>query len=64
VFFDAQTPEALEGAIKTFEAHEDDFNSETCRRNAERFGRERFQQEFRAIVEELWSRFRRGEPLE
>ena len=64
VFFDAQTPEALEGAIKTFEAHEDDFNSETCRRNAERFGSERFQQEFRAIVEELWSRFRRGEALE
>ena len=64
VFFDAQTPEAIEGAIKTFEAHEDDFNSETCRRNAERFGRERFQQEFRAIVEELWSRFGRGEALE
>ena len=64
VFFDAQTPEALEGAIETFEAHEDDFNGETCRRNAERFGPERFQQEFRVTVEELWSRFRRGEALE
>jgi glycosyltransferase involved in cell wall biosynthesis len=60
VFFDAQTPEALEAAIKTFEVHEGAFKSEKCRRNAERFGRERFQQEFRATLEELWGRFQRG----
>jgi glycosyltransferase involved in cell wall biosynthesis len=64
IFFDAQTPEALEAAVKLFEDHEDDFKPEVCRRNAERFGRERFQREFRAAVEELWSRFQGGERLE
>ncbi len=64
VFFDAQASEAIEAAVKLFEAHEDEFEPRACRRNAERFGRERFQSEFRAAVEELWGRFRRGEALE
>ena len=64
VFFDAQTPEALEEAVNLFETHEDEFNPKVCRRNAERFGQERFRREFRATVEELWSRFQRGEELE
>ena len=64
VFFDTQTLDALEAAVKLFESHEDRFQPEACRRNAERFGQERFQREFRATVEELWGRFQRGEGLE
>ena len=60
VFFDEQTPEALAAAVETFEAHEGEFEPEACRRNAERFGQERFQEEFRATVEELWSSFHKG----
>jgi hypothetical protein len=50
--------------VKQFEVHREAFNPITCRHNAERFGRRRFQQEFRAIVEELWTKFQRGEGLE
>jgi glycosyltransferase involved in cell wall biosynthesis len=64
VFFDAQTPEALESAVKLFKTHEDEFDPENCRRNAERFGAERFRRELRATVDELWDRFQRGERLE
>jgi len=65
VFFDVQTPEALEEAVELFEARECEFAPEACRRNAEYFGRrERFRREFRASVEELWDRFRRGKELE
>jgi glycosyltransferase involved in cell wall biosynthesis len=45
VFFDVQTPEAVEAAVHVFEAHEGEFSPENCRRNAQRFGRERFRQE-------------------
>ncbi len=64
VFFDTQTSEALQAAVNIFEAHEYEIRSEACRRNAERFEPERFRQEFRATLEELWSRFQRGEVLE
>ena len=64
VFFSDQTPEALEEAIKLFETHEDEIGSEACRRNAERFGQQRFQREFLSTVEELWGRFQQGEGLE
>jgi glycosyltransferase involved in cell wall biosynthesis len=63
-FFDAQTSEALEEAVKLFETQEDAFRSESCRRNAERFRQERFQQDFETTIEELWGRFQRGEGLE
>ncbi len=64
VFFDAQTPESLEAAVRLFETHEGKFGPEVCRRNADRFGAERFQHEFRTTMEDLWSRFQRGERLE
>lgn len=64
LFFDAQTPEAVETAVRRFEAHEDEFDPETCRRNAERFGHERFQEEFKLTAEKLWDKFQRGERLE
>jgi glycosyltransferase involved in cell wall biosynthesis len=64
VFFDSQTSESLETAVDLFEAHEAEFEPETCRYNAERFGQERFQRDFRATMEELWSRFQLGENLD
>lgn len=64
VFFDAQTPGALEAAVKLFEAYEGQFQAKNCRRNAERFRQEHFKREFTAKVEELWGRFQRGESLE
>ena len=64
VLYDVQTPEALETAVQHFEAHEDDFTPAACRRNAERFGRERFGRELRATVANLWDRFHSGENLE
>lgn len=64
IFFDTQTPEALAVTVKLFEVHEGEIDSANCRRNAERFGRERFLRELHATVEELWDRFRAGERLE
>lgn len=64
VFFDAQTPEALEDAVDLFESNEDGFSPEACRLNAERFGHERFRREFWAVVEGLWNRFQLGQDLE
>lgn len=64
VFFDAQTTGALKAAVATFEEHEEGFTALACRRNAERFGEERFEREFAEVVGQLWDRFRRGEPME
>jgi glycosyltransferase involved in cell wall biosynthesis len=64
VFFDNQAPEALKEAVELFDSHDTEFESEVCRRNAERFCPKRFQREFLAAVEDLWSRFQRGERLE
>jgi glycosyltransferase involved in cell wall biosynthesis len=57
VFFDKQTPEVLEDAIRFFETCEGEFRPEACRRNAERFGQRRFRQGFRDTLEKLWNRF-------
>jgi glycosyltransferase involved in cell wall biosynthesis len=64
VFFDNQTPEALQEAVKIFERHEAAFKPAACRRNAERFGQERFRRELRAAVEDVWNRFQRGQRIE
>jgi glycosyltransferase involved in cell wall biosynthesis len=64
VFFDAQTPEALERAVRFFEAHLDEFEPEACRSNAERFEEERFRRVFQTTLEDLWTRFQHGERLE
>jgi glycosyltransferase involved in cell wall biosynthesis len=64
VFFDAQTPEAIEAAVRLFEAHEGEFTPEVCRRNGVRFGQERFQREFRTTMEGLWSAFQGNGQLE
>jgi hypothetical protein len=53
----------LAEAIELFEEHRAAFRPEICSRNAERFGSERFGRELRGAVEELWSKFQRGERL-
>ncbi len=61
IFFGAQTPDALEEAVQFFEDHEGEFEPESCRRNAERFGEARFRAEFQAALERLWNDFQCGE---
>jgi hypothetical protein len=57
LFFAEQTPGSLIEAIATFETLRGRFDSDLIRRNAERFSRQRFQQEFSAFVEREYSAF-------
>lgn len=54
LFFHEQSVEALEAAVKQFLAWEGRFRPEVLRRNAERFGRERFRREIVAFVAAKW----------
>jgi glycosyltransferase involved in cell wall biosynthesis len=58
VFFDAQTPEAIAGAVRTFERHRSRIASDACRENAQRFSAPRFRSEFSAFVGSKWDAFR------
>ena len=60
VFFDAQTPEAIAGAVRTFERHRSRIASDACRENAQRFSAPRFRSEFSAFVGSKWDAFRRN----
>lgn len=64
LFFDSHTQEALQAAMRLFEARKDQLEPEACRRNAERFGQERFRREFEDAVSVLWDRFQGKERLE
>jgi glycosyltransferase involved in cell wall biosynthesis len=44
LFYDAQTIEAIRGALDRFEANEAAFTVAACRQNAERFGAARFRE--------------------
>jgi glycosyltransferase involved in cell wall biosynthesis len=57
VLYDAQTPEGLREGIAAFEAAGGRIRAESCRRNAERFGAERFRREFGALVARRWAEF-------
>ena len=50
VFFVEQTPAAIAGAVRSFEANAPRIRPEACRANAERFSAERFRREFGAFV--------------
>lgn len=52
VFFSRQTPEALVQAVREFEIREAEFDPEVARKNALRFGRERFKKEVAAFIKE------------
>ena len=58
VFFHPQTAEALQEAVRTFEANAGTFTAENCRKNAERFSNERFRREAADLVETAWREFR------
>jgi glycosyltransferase involved in cell wall biosynthesis len=64
VFFDTQTPGAIEAAVELFQAHENEFLPENCRLNAQRFGGERFRRELTTTIEDLWGKYQRNEGLE
>jgi glycosyltransferase involved in cell wall biosynthesis len=64
LFFSQQTPSDLADAIEKFEKISSTFDPWVIRANAERFGIERFRQEFRDFVEDAWVRFQRGDALE
>lgn len=57
VLYDEQTPEGLRAGITAFEAASDRISADACRRNAERFGVDRFRRQFSALVERRWNAF-------
>lgn len=58
IFFQEQSVESLITAIEEFEKLR--FDPQRVRRNAEHFSAERFRQEFAALVEREWDKFRAG----
>jgi glycosyltransferase involved in cell wall biosynthesis len=52
IFFEEQTPAALISAVKEFMTVEDKFDPYEIRKNAERFGVERFRKEFKEYLKE------------
>ncbi len=57
MFFYKQDPACLVETIRKFLAVEDSFDPYTIRKNAERFPRSRFEQEFKTFVDEAWEKF-------
>ena len=57
VFFSSQTAHDICEAVHEFERHKDRITPHACRRNAERFSQERFQQTLTCFVDTQWSRF-------
>ncbi|MFH1552539.1 MAG: glycosyltransferase [Candidatus Omnitrophota bacterium] len=55
VFFNEQTPDALNGAIEEFEKSRAKFNADNIRKNTLRFNVDRFRQEIKEYVEEKYS---------
>lgn len=56
-FFGEQTSEPLLRALRKFEElGENYFKQEDCRRQAEKFSKERFKKEFKNLVEEKWQK--------
>src|SRR3989304_2213776 len=60
LFFEEPNAESLLSAIADFEAEPGVFEAGRIRRNAERFRRERFESQFRQMVEERWGEFVEG----
>lgn len=55
VFFSEQTPRAIIEAVERFE--QQTWTPSAIRQTVERFGAERFRQQFRSLVEREWSKF-------
>jgi glycosyltransferase involved in cell wall biosynthesis len=52
VFFNQQTPQALIKVLEKFDPEK--FKARDCQAQAEKFNKERFQKEFKKLVEEKW----------
>lgn len=50
VLFESQTAEAIKEAVKIFEKNSSKFDSQECRKHAEKFSEERFRHEFKKFV--------------
>jgi glycosyltransferase involved in cell wall biosynthesis len=59
VFFDAQTPESLLGAVEIFERHRTRFDPQRIRAHVEPFDRKYFKEHMRQLIETSWKEFRR-----
>lgn len=57
LFFKEQTVEAIKQTVEHFEQNVTSFSPQACRENAERFSRERFNNEFSHYVETKWNAF-------
>ena len=57
VFFDEQTCTALCDAVECFEANSSLLFAGNCRKNAEKFSAQRFENEISAFVSEKWAEF-------
>jgi glycosyltransferase involved in cell wall biosynthesis len=60
IFFGEQKVESLIGAVNNFEKNHDAFSMAEVRKNAERFGKERFKSEFKMFVEKKMIEYRSG----
>jgi glycosyltransferase involved in cell wall biosynthesis len=54
VFFYAQDTDSIKGAIATFEQYETLIQPDFCRENSLRFAPERFRQEFKEYIKQVW----------
>ena len=61
VFFEEQTVESLKRGIQRFEREAGKIDPADCRRNAERFGTQRFREEFGSLVAELVENFQQNQ---
>jgi len=57
LFFYEQTMEAVIAAINAFENNKFTFQPQELRQQAEKFGKQRFQEEFKSFVEQKWETF-------
>jgi len=53
LFFNEQTTESLIAAVETFETLKKEFNPTDCRKNADRFGADRFRANFTDYLAKL-----------
>ena len=59
IFFKEQTMESLKEAVERFEKSRGKFSPIDIRKNAERFSKDRFKNEFRQFVEDKYERFKK-----
>jgi len=57
LFFEEQSVDSLLDAISRFETRKMEFSPHEIRKNAERFSKERFQEEFTSFVNQKWQDF-------